>query len=285
MKHKQVKKIIRRGKYSFVVLFVLLTTHYSLPPIYAATTPTPLPSKNEVPTDSAAIEKIQKIKDIVASKVAELNLVEKKGMLGMIKEVSNTQVTITDLNGATRIIDIDELTKFNLSGGDKDSKEDESLGINDLRKDTYYSFVGLYNKDTRKLMARFVAQPKNLPVFFEGVVADLAKDDFQLTIFNEKGEKKFVDIEKSTKTSIQTENEELVKSGFSKIAKQERVLVVGFDDLKDKNKIIASRVIHFESLPPSNAMLKYISLDEEAPVVATGSGKKLQVLTTPKAQQ
>lgn len=280
-------KINKKMFLKVLVSFLLLVSSYYrlLPDAFAATTPTPLPSKNEVPTDSAAIEKIQKIKDIVASKVAELNLVEKKGILGMIKEVSNTQVTISDLNGATRIIDIDELTKFNLSSGDKDKKEDESLGINDLKKDTYYSFVGLYNKDTRKLMARFVAQPKNLPVYFEGVVADLAEDDFQLTVFNEKGDKKLVDIEKSTKTSIQTGDEELLKSGFSKIAKQERVLVVGFDDLKDKGKIIASRVIHFQSLPPSNAMLKYVSLDEEAPVVATGSGKKLQVLTTPKAQQ
>ena len=279
--YKTKKKIIL---HSFLSLFFLFSAVYFLiSDAYAATTPTPLPSRNEVPTDSAAIEKIQKIKDIVASKVAELNLVEKRGIIGTIKETANTQVTITDLAGVTRIVDIDELTKFNISNPDKTAKEkDESLGISDLKKDTYYSFIGLFNKDTKRLMARFVSQPKNLPVFFEGVVSAMSENDFQLTVFNEKGDKKLVDVERSTKTNIQTDGEELLKSGFSKIAVQERVLIIGFDDLKEKNKIIASRLIHFKDVPPSKEMLRYISL-EDTPPISSGSGKKLEVIQKPKA--
>lgn len=263
-----------------LLLFFLFSIYYYLLPDAFAQSTTPAPSKNEVPSDST-IEKIQKIKDIVASKVAELNLVEKRGIVGTIKETGGTQVKITDMFGDTRIIDVDELTKFNIS--DKEKADDDSLGVSDLKKDTTYSFIGLFNKDTKRLMARFVTQPKNLPIFFEGVVSKLSEDEFQLEVFNEKGEKKLVDVEKSTKTSIQTQGEELSKSGFSKIGIQERVLIAGFADLKDKNRIIATRIVHFRDVPPSKEMLRYVNL-ENTQVTATGSGKKLETITQPKAQ-
>ena len=59
---------------------------------------------------------IQRIKDIVASKVAELNLVEKRGIVGKLKENSNMHLVISDIKSNTRNIDVDELTKFSISG-------------------------------------------------------------------------------------------------------------------------------------------------------------------------
>lgn len=233
-------------------------------------TPTPTPTtKTTTPTESEAIEKIQRIKDIVASKVAELNLVEKRGIIGMVTQTSSTQITVKDMHNKTRIIDIDELTKF-----DSDEK-DKELGISDLKKNTRYSFVGIYNKDTKRLLARMVSETSTIPVNIEGVVSRTDEDEFQIDIITEDGNKKTVDIEKSTKTNTYDEDNELVKSGFSEINVNDRIIIIGFTDAKDENLISASRVIHFKKIPPSQKMQSFINLNDEN-TISSGSGKKLE---------
>lgn len=254
-------------------LFIIFLVSGNIPATAQTKTPTPSPSttptKSTVPTDSEALEKIQRIKDIVASKVAELNLVEKRGIIGRITESSSTQITVKDLRGNKRIIDIDELTKF--EGKDKD----DELGVSDLKKNINYSFIGIYNKDTRRLLARVISESTTIPVNIDGVVTAINEDEFQIEVVDEEGNKKNVDIERSTKTSTYNEDDELVKSGFSQIQLNERVMIVGFTDTDDDTLISASRVIHFSELPPSKKMQSFVELEEDANV-SSGSGRKLE---------
>lgn len=257
-KINKIKTIPIISSILFSIIYCLFST-----PAFAAPQPTPVPSRNEVATDSADIEKIQRIKDIVASKVAELNLVEKRGIIGKIKDSTNMHATIEDLKGNTRLIDVDELTKF-------DSSDNKNTGISDLKKDIYYSFVGLYNRDTRRLLARTVGEVTTIPFYFEGAVSETHPADYQLTAINNKGEKKTIDIQASTKTSLSNTDADLTKSGFSKININERILVIGFLDKKDSNLISASRVIHFQNIPPSRQMQSYIQNGDNS---ASESGK------------
>lgn len=225
-------------------------------------------------TDSANLIKAQKIMEMVASKAADLKWLEKKGLLGNIKEVSNTQITFEDLNKNVRIIDIDELTKFEAS-----SSAVSSFGISDLKKNDLFSFIGLYNKETKRLLARFAVQKNTLPVQFEGMVLDKDKTEFTLKVVDEEGKTKTIEVETSTRTKSYDKDKNAVKSGFSKIETGERIIANGFYDLKDKNKIIADRIIHFLNLPPSSQMLKYKDLESVEVQVSTGSGKKLSPIT------
>lgn len=238
----------------FIQSFVICLFAYLLilPSSFAATKITPFPSQNQISTDSSELEKIQKIKDIVASKVAELNLVEKRGLIGTIKDTTNSQVTIIDIKGNTRRIDVDELTKFNLN-----SKR--TGGISDLTKGSTYSFVGLYNKETQKLLARSISIVNTIPVYFEGAINGVDATNYQLTVVNEKGEKKTIDIQSSTKTSLGTVDGDLQKSGFTKLNVNERILAVGFWDKKDSNLLSTLRIIHFKDVPPSKEMQSFVS--------------------------
>lgn len=220
--------------------------------IFAAT-PTPRPSQNQISSDSAELEKIQKIKDIVAKKVTELNLVEKRGIIGSLKEVSGMQLTITDIKGNIRHFEVDELTKFSFS-------TKTTVGISDLEKGSMYSFVGLYNKETQKLLVRDVDSVDTIPVYFEGAISDVDSDNYQLSVVNERGEKKKVDIQNSTKTSLASTDGNLTKSGFSKLEVNERVLAIGFWDKKDKDLLSTLRIIHFKSVPPSKEMQSHINV-------------------------
>lgn len=242
-----------------LILLVIFTIILAAPHAYASTKAAPTPKDSEVATDSSEMQQIQKIKDIVASKVAELNLVEKKGILGKIKETSSTEVTITDLNGDIQMIDIDELTKFGDSSDDK-----SSFGVSDLQKGTLYSFVGLYNKDTQHLLARNVQEVKTIPVYFEGAILSIDNENYQITVVNKNGEKKNIDIESSTKTKLLDDAGDLQKSGFSKLETGQRVIVIGFTDKTDSNLISASRIIAFENIPPAQVTLKFLKEDQAA---------------------
>src|SRR5690348_1097965 len=76
-------------KLLYIALFIFLASRFASIANAATKTPSPVPSQNEVATSDADIEKVQKIKDIVASKVKELKLVEKRGIIATLKDVSN----------------------------------------------------------------------------------------------------------------------------------------------------------------------------------------------------
>lgn len=228
-------------------------------------TPTAAPSANQIPESDEEIEKVQRIKDIVASKVAELNLVEKKGIIGTVIEVSNTKIKVMDNKDEEIDIDVDELTKFDF--------EDEDFGISDLEKGVIYSFIGLYNKDTETLLARFISQPDSIPTYIEGAISSLNEDDFQIEVIDSEGKTSIIDIETSTDTSSVDMEGALEESGFTDLEKGKRVIVVGFTT-EDKT-VSASRLIHFNDIPPTAEVLAKLSQET---TTATGSGNNLEII-------
>ena len=70
----------------------------------------------------------------------------------------------------------------------------------------------------------------------------------------EKNKQIIVDVESTTKTRSYAKEDGLTQSGFSKIQEGQRILVAGFGDTKEKNRIIASRVILFEETPRNPAI-------------------------------
>lgn len=230
----------------------------------ATTTPTP------TATVSQSEEQINNLKDRIASRVAQLNLVEKRGIIGTVSDVSETQLTITDLKGNVRIIDVDELTKFSSPSAKP------SFGISDITKGSTIGAIGLYNKDSKRLLARWI-DVMILPKVFSGGILTLDKDNYTFTIATIDNQTVSIDVENITRTSSFTKAGGLVKSGFSKLVAGQRVMIVGFPSSKDPNLLVASRILLFPDLPV-NPQITLINPTDIAPV-ATGSGKKLQPLT------
>mgnify|MGYP001601616848 FL=1 len=108
-------------------LVFLLTVNCYLLIVVAAYAATPTP-----------VDKIQEIRDQlitnIASRVAQLKLVEKRGIIGVVNDVTNTQISVADLQNNTRFVDVDELTKFSNPAfkgifGISDITKDSTIGI------------------------------------------------------------------------------------------------------------------------------------------------------------
>ena len=236
---------------------IVLLIAYHLLFITSTNAATPTPAKKEVISD---------LKDRIASRVAELKLVERRGILGTVTESSDTQITITDLKENIRFIDVDELTKFSSPSAKG------TFGISDINKGVKIGALGLYNKQSRRILARFV-DVLVLPKVIHGAVADIDSENFTIKVVSEKGDTTFVDIENITKTLSYTKAGDLVRAGFSKIKQGQRIIVIGFPDVKQKNRIIASRIIIFPELPKNPKIVMPQNTEEIVP--STGSGKKL----------
>ena len=239
---------------TFIITLFMFTTFIFIagsPKMATAQTATPTTvavSPTKKPTSIPADDQIEKIKDLVASKVAELKLVDKRGLVGYVKATTSTQISITDHKSREVKIDVDELTKF-------ESPDNDNFGISDVKKGDLLSFVGLYNKQSERLMARFVEVASSIPQNIEGVVLSKDTSEFTLNIATVDGSKKIISIETSTKTNVYQEGE-TVKSGFSKILPGERVIIVGFEDKTNKDQVNASRIIHFPGMKLSNELKK-----------------------------
>lgn len=218
------------------ILFLTLTSN-----VNAATTPTVAPTTKET-LDKKLSDQINNLKEKIASRVSELNLVEKRGMIGVIVEISGNKITLTDVTGKTRFVDVDEITKFS------SASSKESFGLSDLKKGTRITVLGLYNKQSKRILARFIATTVD-PTFLSGAISSIDSENFFITITTPDKKNIKVDVQTSTKTSSYDKTDGLVKSGFSKLEVGNRIVVIGFPDKKDPALIVASRVVVLPTLP------------------------------------
>lgn len=211
-------------------------------------------------------KQVDELKTRIASKVAELNLVEKKAILGLVTEISDTQITLQTINNDTRFADVDELTKFS-------SSSTGSFGISDIKKGMSLGVIGLFNKDSRRTQARLIYEEQKPPVVIYGAVYSIDAKSFNIVVAKENGAKNIVEIETVTKTYTYSDGD-LIKAGFTKIKEGETVVAIGVLDIANKNKLVASRVLLFPEIAASSK----INLDKNIPTIpaSTGSGVKLQ---------
>ncbi len=214
-------------KKNILFIFITILALSAFSKIAFAITPTPTGSFNQ--------EQINALTNKIASKVAQLNLVEKRGVIGKVTDVSSTQITLNDTSGSTRFVDVDEFTKFN--------SDSQSFGISDIEKGQKIGVLGLYNKESRRILARLV-EVLQIPDFIHGSVSKIDEDNFSLEVSTEKDKQIKIEVENTTKTlSFDNEKSELIKSGFSKIKTGDSIIITGFPSKTESGTVNALRII------------------------------------------
>ena len=272
-----MKKVLLTIIFSFVAI-ALPTNAYALTatPTKAAAATTVSPTKSEALQDKLD-NQIDELKQKIASRVSELNLVEKRGIIGTVSEVAANKITITDLSGKNRFVDVDEITKF------ASASAKGSFGISDLTKGTKISVLGLYNKQSQRILARFIDTTVN-PTLLKGSVSEVDKKNFQFVLTTEDQKQTKIDVTTTTKVSVYNKDDGLTKLGFSKITVGNRVVVVGYPSKTTPSLIAGSRVIIFPDLPndPKIVVSEPSPASEAAEPIITATPKTKKVVPTTK---
>lgn len=225
-----IKKIL-------LLLLIINCSLFIIVPKVQAVTPTPTLQDNTAAIHDQLITNI-------ASRVAQLKLVEKRGIIGVVSDITNLKITINDSQGNTRFIDVDELTKFSSPNAKG------AFGISDITRDSTIGVLGLYNKESRTLLARFV-NVVTVPVIIHGGVSAIDNENFSINVATEDGKQLIVNVENLTRTYSYTQTTDYIRSGFSKIKENFNIIAVGVWDKKNKDTLTATRVIFFPEIPSS----------------------------------
>lgn len=240
----------------------------------SAQSPTPsstTPASEEI-TENLS-EQINSLKEKVASRVAQLNLVEKRGTMGTVKEVKGMQITLTDPQGEEQVVDIDEITKFT-------SSSQSNFGISDIEKNDKLSIIGLYNKDSERILARFITVT-TIPNFVSGAITSIDDTNNVLTITTQEDTEVKVDVENVTRIFAYTKDdiENPSRSEFAQIERGERVIAIGYSDTKEENRVTATRILLLADLPQNpHIVIPEQAVDIENVTTSTGSANKLTPL-------
>jgi hypothetical protein len=252
-------------------IIVILTTLVSVPSVNAQkpTEAQDKPGTSVTPSESVGQkfnEQINQLKEKIASRVAELNLVEKRGIIGTVSEVSGNKITLIDKSNKTRFIDVDEITKFS-SAEDK-----KSFGLSDLTKGTKISVLGLYNKDSKRILARFINTSVN-PTIISGAVSEKDKVNYTFTTLTENQKQTKIDVGTSTKISAYNKDDGLSKYGFSKLAVGDRIVIIGYPDKKDSSLTLADRIVVLTDVPKNPKIVVSQPSEEISPEPSTTNKK------------
>ncbi|MBI5123377.1 hypothetical protein HZA75_05980 [Candidatus Roizmanbacteria bacterium] len=259
-----------------ILTIISLLLIFSAVPAYAVT-PTPTDKTTHSPTIKPGVSEklnnqINELKEKIASRVSELNLVEKRGMIGVVTEVSGNKITLTDVAGKTRLVDVDEITKFS-------SAANKSFGLSDITKGTRLSILGLYNKQSKRILARFINTTTD-PNFLSGSISELDTKNFFITITTLEQKQIKIDVQTSTKLLTANKDGDLTKYGFSKMEIGDRIVVIGYPDKKDTKVIVSDRVIIFSTLP-QNPKIKVNKPEPTETQAPSPTPKKSKATATP----
>lgn len=225
-------------KKKLLFLLFIFFCLFSIVPLVHAAIPTHMPS----PTPDKTTEIQDQLITNIASRVAQLKLVEKRGVIGKVNDVANTQITITDSQNNTRFVDVDELTKFS------NPVVKGAFGISDITKNATVGILGLYNKESRRIMARFI-NVITPPVVIQGGVSAVNNSDYTLSVMTRGGKQMIVDVENLTRTYSYTQKDGLLRVGFSKIKENSSIIVVGVFNKTEENRLTATRITFFPEIP------------------------------------
>jgi hypothetical protein len=242
-----------------IIIATILLSITMATPAYAAPTPTSSTTQTET-------NQINQLKNKIASQVSQLKLVEKRGIIGTIQAATNNQLTLMDTQGQLRYVDLDEITKYAAANG-------SSLDVTDMKKGMVVSVLGIYNKDSQRILARFV-DVEVVPTRYTGQITAIDKANFQITMTTDEQKTEKVEIDTTSTVSSYSGGSSLSTYGFSKLSIGDRVGVVGYPDKKNSSLLIADRLIDYISAPKNTNISIPASPTTAVTLAPTGKGSK-----------
>ncbi|MBI3384713.1 hypothetical protein HY030_00795 [Candidatus Gottesmanbacteria bacterium] len=196
------------------------------------------------PTPSSNL-KIKELKEKLASRVAELNVLSQRVFKGEIKTLSDQKIIFSA--GANEVTaSLDDNTA--LSQIDSDFQKTK-IQLDDLKLGQTVYIWGTFNATTNTLTAKAVVAMK-LPLGLIGKIKNVDKKNFQITV-SSSSKDYLVDIDQTTRTSLYNQAKGLTRSGFSKFSAGQLVYVYGFLTVTKEGKELlpAGRILILAEAP------------------------------------
>ena len=220
--------------FSVITLVLLLSSPTAVGAATASVSATPQDDKTR---------QIEDLKERLATKVAQLRQEQRKAIAGTVKSVSLTTTVVETKTKDVKIELTDDIKIVQLIKGKR-----AVLPVDNLAKGDAVVVFGLYDVTLDLLRAKVIFIDGNQPLRVSGVISDISRDDFTITVATAEKQNFVVDIEKSTKTNLWSRDSGVSKGGFSRMAIGNTIHVVGTPVPKKENRISAQRILDLGNL-------------------------------------
>jgi len=205
----------------------------------------PVSSSNDSTEVIDKLKQIEKLKEKIATKVAEIREKDRGGLYGTIKKIDNDTIIISNKKGETSIQFSDDSIFYNFVEGKKSESTSKKL-----MEGMLISALGYFDANRTSLNAKYIYFQSPI-IYISGKISIIDKDNYTITVKENKGDM-MIDIEKSTKTfSYNMDKDNFVKSGFSKLKIGDIVHAVGNMNTKEQDRITARTLSIFPNLNKS----------------------------------
>ena len=197
------------------------------------------------PSATTFIDKLKQIeilKEKIATKVAELRKIEKGGIFGAVKSVSDTSITITSKSKELTISYAEDTVFFKMNDGIKSDPLD-SKQAKKLKPGEQIVALGYYDSTGTSLSTKYI-YIYNPGVHIIGKIADKDRENYTITVKEPKGNT-LVDIETYTKIYSFNKKTGLGRSGFSKLTQNDVVHLYASPNQKEENRVSAAKITSF----------------------------------------
>ncbi len=208
-------------------------------PTYSQAAPSPTPATKPDPTvaKEEVTDKIQELKDKVASRVAALKKDTLTGASGTVKSATDEAIIFISGGNEYSVQLDEEAVVYEIN----DQLKKKEIKMSTLQKDSPVTIIGSINKEELTAVAyRVVAQ--KTPQLITGTVKEVSTKDGTITLNKTGGGDQLVDIEVSSQVrTANTATQKIAKIGLSRIEANSNIIVYGIPG--EDNKITAHRVL------------------------------------------
>jgi hypothetical protein len=219
------------------VIFLSIILFLFVPAVRAAT---PTATQSATPTLSKD-KQVEDLKERLATKVAQLSESQRSAISGSVKATSITSFTVETKTKDVKIELTDDIKVFQYLKGKR-----TALTINDISKGDAVVVFGQYDTTLDLMKANVVFIGGSQETRVSGVITDIDKVNYTISIKGAGDVTTIVDVEKTTRALDWITGKGEEKGGFSKLTIGWVATATGTKTAKTENRISASRIIQVQ---------------------------------------
>ena len=187
--------------------------------------------------------KIDDLKERIATKVAELRQTQKQALSGTVSDVSISTIAIETQTKEVKIELTDDIAVYQTIRGKR-----TKLTTDDIDKGDFVVVFGDFDSSLDILDAKLIYIQATPPERISGTVTEVNEKAFTFTALAGGNRNVVVDFEKGTILNVWTREGGVAKAGFSKIAVGDSIHVLGTAVPKKENRLSAVRILDIGNL-------------------------------------
>jgi hypothetical protein len=194
-------------------------------------------------TATSSSEKLENLKDRLASAATQLRQSQKRAIFGTVKVTSVSTITVATKTSDMKIELMDTISVFQMIKGKRTTLTTDQV----TKGDTVVVF-GDYDTNLDILKAQMIFIQGSIPERLSGTITETSKKDYTITLSTPGEQSYIVDFETMTKNFSFTRDKGVKKAGFSQLIVGDTVHVLETPEPKIANRVSAIRILDIGNL-------------------------------------